>query len=114
MNRYAGNSGVVERIPEPDQVRPVASAPVFFQSAPAPVFMEPEASGFAPVGGAGEGEKRPPDRPPLGGSLSGLLSKLSKNAPELEDLMLIAFMYLLYRETGDVEFLLIGGALLLG
>ena len=114
MNRYAGNSGVVERIPEPEEVRPVASAPVYFQSAPAPVYMEQGPSGFAPVEGTVEDEKRPPDRPPLGGSLSGLFSKLSKNAPDLEDLMLIAFMYLLYRETGDMEFLLIGGALLLG
>ena len=120
MNRYAGNSGVVERIPEPEQVHPVASAPVYFQPPPTPETAgEPmsagaAAQGFSPMGGAGENEKKPSGRPLLGGSLSGLFSKLSKNAPELEDLMLIAFMYLLYRETGDVEFLLIGGALLLG
>lgn len=122
MNRYAGNSGVVERIPEPEQVRPVASAPVYFQPPPAaeavrePAAAETASTGFGSQGGASGNEKRPPGRPPLGGSLSGLLSKLSrsKSTPELEDLMLIAFMYLLYRETGDVEFLLIGGALLLG
>jgi len=113
MNRYVGNN-VVERIPEPDTT--VASAPVYFGGGTA----QPQGSGPAfqgtpgPQGGQNAGgEGRKPPGP--GSGLSGLLSKLGDkiSIPELEDIMLIAFMYLLYRETGDVEFLLMGGALLL-
>lgn len=95
MNRYVGNSGVVERIPEP-----VDRAPVYFRPAGGAVSPHTE-------------EKKPSGHALLGGSLGGLMSKLGKNIPEMEDLMLIAIMYLLYRESGDIEFLLIGGALLL-
>lgn len=97
MNRYVGNSGVVERIPEPE---PGIPAPVSF-----PPFTQPAS--------VATGEKKPSGRSLLGGSLGGLLSKLGKAKPETEDLMLVALMYLLYRESGDIEFLLIGGALLL-
>ncbi len=50
----------------------------------------------------------------LGGSggLGGILSKFSISNFELEDIMLVAFLYLLYRESGDIEFLLIAGAML--
>lgn len=117
MNRYVGNN-VVERIPEPDTV--VASAPVYFGGSTGGGTAQPQGSGHAfhgnPGAQAGQstgGEGRKPPGP--GGGLSGLLSKLGDkiSIPELEDIMLIAFMYLLYRETGDVEFLLMGGALLL-
>ncbi len=111
MNRYVGNN-VVERIPEPDTT--VASAPVYFGGGTA----QPQGSGAAPQSSQGpQGGQSAGRKPPgPGGGLSGLLSKLGDkiSIPELEDIMLIAFMYLLYRETGDVEFLLMGGALLLG
>lgn len=97
MNRYVGNSGVVERIPEPE---PGIAASVSFPSPP------PQAAGAG-------ADKKPSGRSLLGGGLGGLLSKLGKAKPETEDLMLAALMYLLYRESGDIEFLLIGGALLL-
>lgn len=93
MNRYVGNSGVVQRIPEP-----VDSAPIF----PRQGMAAPEAT-----------EKKSPGRLLQGGGLGSLLSKLEKSAPDLEDLILVALMYLLYRETGDIEFLLTGGVLLL-
>lgn len=48
----------------------------------------------------------------LGGGLGGILSKFSISNLELEDIMLVAFLYLLYRESGDIEFLLIAGAML--
>jgi len=117
MNRYVGNN-VVERIPEPDTV--VASAPVYFGGGTGEGPARPQSSGSAFQGNPGAqsgqnagGDGRKPPGPGVG--LSGLLSKLGDkiSIPELEDIMLIAFMYLLYRETGDVEFLLMGGALLL-
>jgi len=116
MNRYVGNN-VVERIPEPDT--PVASAPVYFGggagggTAQAPNGPSFQGNPGPQSGQSAGGEGRKPPGP--GSGLSGLLSKLGDkiSIPELEDIMLIAFMYLLYRETGDVEFLLMGGALLL-
>ena len=47
-----------------------------------------------------------------GGGLGGILSKFTKFDFELEDIMLVAVLYLLYRESHDVEFLLIAGAML--
>ena len=47
-----------------------------------------------------------------GGGLGGILSKFSISNFELEDIMLVAILYLLYRESGDIEFLLIAGAML--
>ena len=46
------------------------------------------------------------------GGLGGLLSRFNLANLELEDIMLVAFLYLLYRESGDIEFLLIAGAML--
>lgn len=119
MNRYVGNSGIVERIPEPPRPR-----------------VEPQGTNLTqglPDLGNISAEKKPLGQSALGDGLGGLLSKfglgkaatgdglggllsklgLGKSTPELEDFLLIAFLYLLYRETKDVEFLLIGGALLL-
>ena len=46
------------------------------------------------------------------GGIGGLISKAGKLDLELEDLMLVGIFYLLYRESKDVEFLLIAGAML--
>lgn len=93
MNRYVGNSGVVERIPEPD------TATAAHQAIPS-------------TGRLVENEK-PSSHSLFSKGLGGVLSKLGKAAPEFEDILLIAMMYMLYRETGDIEFLLIGGAILI-
>ncbi len=47
-----------------------------------------------------------------GGGLGGILSKLTTFDFELEDIILVAVLYLLYRESKDIEFLLIAGAML--
>lgn len=91
MNRYVGNSGMVERIPEPE--------------------TDGMSQGI-PAMGKFVNEKKPSIRSLFSGGLGGLFSKLGKSAPEFEDILLIAVLYLLYRESGDIEFLLIGGALL--
>lgn len=91
MNRYSGNSGLVERIPE----APLQSAAV-----------------TAPPALPREERKKPSGLKDIVGGLGGILSKINAAVPETEDLLLIGVLYLLYKESGDIEFLLIAGALL--
>ncbi len=55
-----------------------------------------------------------PPSPPLGlsGELGKLFGKLGSLSLETEDLLLIAVLYLMYRESGDKELLIMIGALL--
>ena len=82
-NRYQGNSGRVERVPDAPQpsIRPRPPAP------PA-------------------GNNKP------GGGLQQLLQKFSLADLESEDLLLILVLYLMYRESGDKELLFILGGML--
>lgn len=89
MNRYNAVTGRMERVPEPE--------PVFVSSPPATV--------------AGTGRK-PSTGPGRFGGLDGILKKFNIGSLETEDLILVGIFYLLYRESGDIEFLLIAGAML--
>ena len=86
--RYQGNSGRVEWVEE----RPGAFAP----PPPPPPLLRP--AGQAP-GGLGE---------LLGRFLPG-----AREALEMEDLLLLLILYLLYRESGDKELLIMMGAMFL-
>lgn len=90
-NRYRGNSGKPQRMEENLPSR----------QPPKPVLTP----------------RKPQSRPPLaGGNLSALLPKgIGKNLSDLEteDLLLILILYLMYRESGDKELLLIMGAMYL-
>lgn len=89
-NRYQGNTGRVERV---DDARPPTAPP---------------AAGPAP------GERRPPGPlAGLSGELGRLLGRLRPARMETEDYLLLAVLYLLYRESGDAEFLYAIGAYLL-
>ena len=82
-NRYYGNSGRCERVgaPPPPPLPPMPKPP------PA--------------------EQRPPGPPPRwGGELGRLLARLSPGQLETEDLLLLAILWLLYRDSGDRDFLL--------
>jgi len=57
-------------------------------------------------------KKKPSGLSDVLGGLGGLLSKVNAAVPDTEDLLLIGILYLLYRESGDIEFLLIAGAML--
>ena len=82
-NRYYGNTGRVERVGTP---QPRHDAP--------PPPPPPERSPPGPPGG-------------LSGELfRGLLRRIAPGNLETEDLLLLAVLYLLYRECGDREFLL--------
>ena len=79
-NRYYGNTGRVERVGTPRQ-------------APKPPPPPPE--------------RRPPGPPDgLSGELGRLLRRIAPAHLETEDLLLMAVLYLLYRECGDRQFLL--------
>lgn len=59
----------------------------------------------------------PPKRPPslfsgLQGGLGGLLPKFNLNSLEMEDFIIMLILYLLYRESGDKEWLIILGVML--
>ena len=91
-NRYYGNSGRVERVvgPEPRHVPPPRPGP----------HPHPPRPGPPP-------EERPPGPPDgLSGLFERILRRVAPGRLETEDLLLVAVLYLLYRECGDREFLL--------
>ena len=84
-NRYQGNTGRVERV----------------EDAPAAQNAPPR-----PVSGPAPGERRPPGPlSGLSGELGRLLGRLSPARLETEDYLLLVILYLLYRESGDADFL---------
>ncbi len=85
INRYEGNTGRVTRLPEEKDLRPPAPPPP------------------RPPGG-----QRPPALPDLRRLLPDSLGGL-----EIEDLLLLLILYLMYRESGDQELLIIMGAMFL-
>ena len=91
LNRYQGNTGRVVRI---DDGQPKPAPP---PSAPRPGLMQPKPP-----------EKKPP----------GIFDTLTQLVPgslgelETEDILLL-ILYLMYRESGDSELLIIMGAMFL-
>lgn len=84
MNRYYGNSGRMERLPE----RPEPTMP--------PPMPPP-----------------PPPRPRPEPELNRLLRRFDLRRLERDDLLLLAILYLLYRESGEKELLIVMGAMIL-
>ena len=89
-NRYQGNTGRVERR---EDFPPAAAPPQAQRRPPAPPQPRPLAG--------------------LQGMLGGLLERIGPGRLETEDLMLALLFYLLYRESGDMEFLYLAGGVLL-
>ena len=108
ITRWQGNSGRVQRLPEREDSAPRESRnpphrpeeiPPRSRPRPAPPLFSP-----------------PTGRP--GGLLSGLegLKKLipgKADELETEDIILLLILYLMYRESGDSELLMIMGAMFL-
>ena len=93
--RYAGNSGEMRRVEEP---LPGSLPPL---PGPLPGFRSPPP---------------PPAKPGLPGLPEGLFSHLLsglREGLETEDLLLLLILYLLYRESGEHELLVVMGAMLL-
>lgn len=102
MNRYEGNTGRFIRMPDPEpDLRPR-------RSPPPPPTPRPARPPHPP--------QPPPDRRPpaggLGGILDGILGRLDIANWETEDLLLMLVLYLMYRESGDSELLIILAAML--
>lgn len=92
VNHYIGNTGHMRRIEEP-------------------IPEERKRTEALP-----EPRKNPPPRRSGGGldqSLQRFLRRLSPERLEQEDLLLMLILYLLYRESGNREFLITLGAFLL-
>ena len=96
INRYQGNSGKVSRYTEPGEQS---------REAPTPGKRPPP---------AGRGGERPGQSSILG-SLENLGRVLPERIGELEteDIILLLILYLMYRESGDSELLIIMGAMFL-
>ena len=119
MNRYEGNTGRFIRMPEPEpDLRPRRSPP---PPCPAqPPGPQPPPPRPAPPTPRRAGPPPPPHpprdgRPPaggLGGILDGILGRLDIANWETEDLLLMLVLYLMYRESGDSELLIILAAML--
>ena len=92
INRYEGNTGRVTRMPEPADFPPPPPPPVKKPPRPAP--------------------SQPPRMSRPGFDLGRLLPGLGEGL-DGEDLLLLLILWLLYRESGDQELLIIMGALFL-
>lgn len=100
INRYQGNSGRVERFPESGEERRAPPREQIPRRQPPP-----------PV------RQKPPEPAP-GGLLNGL-GNIGRLLPdkigelETDDIILLLILYLMYRESGDSELLIIMGAMFL-
>ena len=122
-NRYQGNSGRVIRVQEEPQhsarrfggppqqpTAPAAPAPRPQQHAEKKQAQTPP----VPAGNA-LGRRLPLTQTPgrLPELFGGLLDRLSPEKLETEDLILLLILYLLYRDSGDSELLIMMGAMFL-
>lgn len=98
INRWQGNSGRVQRLPERHDKEP--SPPQYVpQAAPPPGSMPPLYSRQGGLFSALEGIKK--------------LLPMKTEELETEDIILLLILYLMYRESGDAELLMIMGAMFL-
>lgn len=94
MRRYDGNTGRYTHIPDQRQHRQPPPPP----PPPPPVQREPQ--------------KQPPPKG-FGSGLQNILSNVFAQGFDTEDLLLFAVLFLMYRETGDKELLIIMGGMFL-
>lgn len=58
-------------------------------------------------------KQTPRPKEPLGGAVSALMKKLESVEMETDDLIMALILYLMYRESGDKDLLIMLGAMLL-
>ena len=100
MNHYNAQSGQRRYRPETETAPPQKSSPLPPQEPEKPAAPPPKAK--TPPGPLRE----------LGRGLDGILSRLDPSRLETEDLLVLAVLWLLYRESGDKELLIAMGAYL--
>ena len=100
INRYQGNSGRVERFPESGEERPAPPREQIPRRQPPPPVRPkpPEPAPGGPLNGLGDIGRLLPDK----------IGEL-----ETDDIILLLILYLMYRESGDSELLIIMGAMFL-
>lgn len=109
-NRYDGNTGRFVRMPEPERPEPGALR----RPPPAP----PRRNEAGPPPSRRDGPSTPRRGAPEPGGLlprgiTDALGGLFRGGLETEDLLLMLILYLMYRESGDRELLIVLGAMLL-
>lgn len=98
-NRYNGSTGERTRMEEPPE------------NVPENVRSEPPPHGSVPERPAPQSEKTPPSPLlSLRSGLDGIFERLDPKRLETEDLLVLAILWLLYRESGDWEMLIALGA----
>ncbi len=121
-NRYFGKSGRVQRMPEPPQRRPQPDRRPRSEKSAAPKSAAPMSAPQPSRQPQRQGAYRPAAQKQPGGALFGgkpggllgsLTSRLDLSRLETEDLILLLILYLLYRESGDEELLIMMGAMFL-
>lgn len=109
LNRYHGNSGLVERIDDSAPAAPTP-APTPESTAPPPKSrLTPQAAPPGNTHGAGLGTAAALKK--LTRLFQGATGELREL--ETEDILLFIILYLMYRESGDADLLIIIGAMLL-
>ena len=97
-NRYNGSTGERTRVEEPAPIEPPGESPLPRESTP----ERPPPP---------ESEKTPPSPLlSLRSGLDGIFERLDPKRLETEDLLVLAILWLLYRESGDWELLIALGA----
>ena len=97
-NRYNGSTGERTRVEEPASIEPPGESPLPRESTP----ERPPPP---------ESEKTPPSPLlSLRSGLDGIFERLDPKRLETEDLLVLAILWLLYRESGDWEMLIALGA----
>lgn len=104
-NRYQGNTGKVTRVEEASQRPEHAHFEMPVKRHQGCMQIQRHEAQSRP-GNTGGGSK-------LGKSLDGLLKKLDPSRLEFEDILLMMILFLLYRESGDEELLIMLGAMFL-
>lgn len=99
-NRYIGNTGRVIRVQEPGERENSSSPPV-------------PAHSRAELVQARRNSPSVRNTPSGAGLVGELFSRLSPDVLDMEDILLLMIFYLLYRESGDEEFLIMMGAMFL-
>ena len=110
-NRYQGNTGRFVRVPDPPapERRPM-SVPARNVKRPPPAPGSGLGNLLGGLGG-GLGNILPLDN--IRSALGGILPNALADGLETEDLILLLVLYLMYKESGDKELLIMLGAMFL-
>lgn len=109
-NRYQGNTGRFVREGEPEPRPHLPGRPPAGHMSPPP---EERGARRGPPPGRGGGPGGAPAGLRLPELLQGLLPRGLPDGLETEDLLLLLVLYLLYKDSGDRELLIILGAMFL-